>query len=218
MIKKLQNKIDHNFMCFMGQLMTKMKSLLMRIFGNVCQFNLNYLDYYFSCREIGIHPVSNYSILKIEAIGVLKNYLRLHPHSSKREFLQSAIETIEHDNQGINQHSKDITDRFINVLKFLNTLRLVLIDNKKSKLLIEVTRVIDRALLIERSDDERTYAVQHHLLMKGHDLVEIEIKKLENKRAKKINLGMFSIKNTSGIKFSSPVNEYTLKRHYLRTS
>ncbi|MEO8402598.1 MAG: hypothetical protein ABI597_12565, partial [Gammaproteobacteria bacterium] len=157
---KLQHDstFDKEFIATFSMLHSCIRSLMHEYFTvkDINELNINYLGELAAYRETGMAYPTRFNLLKQEVLDVLNCYIKPRSHSNLNILLQAAIETLQNDNIGINSCADSHLQKFINLLKWLDLFRLMLIDQEKRILLLPVTRSIDRALGIIRPDSHRT--------------------------------------------------------------
>lgn len=152
----------------------KFKTIIGLFFSD--NLNLCYLEYYILCREKYTNVPSNYTILKMETVSTFKAQLKLCEDKETRKILLAAMDTIQNDSRGVNFYANNSEQRFVNLLKFLDTMRLVLADRREQVVFPVVTNLIERGLGIVRSD------FVSGCMVKGYDYIAGEIEVLEKKK------------------------------------
>jgi hypothetical protein len=159
--KKLLNLVNmsnanNNIINFYKNFTAVLKNTCYILFsGSFCHpdmINLYYISYYLDCAESGFDCPKNNEILKEEVLGLLKQYIDYQKSWMGVNLVKLVFDTIIQDEKSINLYTESNDGRFINILKFLNPLRLILAKFNDKRLFPEITMVMHRALEIINPD------------------------------------------------------------------
>ena len=107
--------------------------------------NLNYLDYYLDQITTGSDCDSNDFWLKGETSALLSNYIARFPNSDVTKIIVPLLDSIENDMKGINKYAQNNKEKLDNLLNFINTFCLLLIDINEKELHSDISHIIYRA-------------------------------------------------------------------------
>jgi hypothetical protein len=154
LIKKSQKGIKINKSTF--QLFTKLSetlklfvmSLSQKSFGSISSVKIYYFPYYLDSLAVGMDCATNTSILKEELIQSLYRHLKFYSYGAIAQLINSLIDTIKEDQKSINLYAVSDDEKFANILRFVNPLRLKLIERDDKILLPDLQCIMNKALEI----------------------------------------------------------------------
>jgi hypothetical protein len=126
---------------------------------NYNDINLNYIGYYLDAISAGLDCPENYMILKEQVLNLLNYHIHCYPKNPINRIIQPVFESINNDSKGINQHAETSEERFNNILKLLDELRMSLSDKHAKPLLSNLTAVIDNAMEYTRLNYDYSFSL-----------------------------------------------------------
>jgi hypothetical protein len=169
-----EKQVDNDLMDFLLKFSSGLKSIAKIFFPEITDINLFYLECYISCKEPDSNNLSNYLVLKTETISLFKYYLSQYKDFYLKNILISINDFIENSHFDGNKMRK-----FVNVLNELNSLRLMLINDKENHLLLFVTQVMDNAFEIVRPNRYRNWDMQNSLIINSCDPIANKMTELQ---------------------------------------
>jgi hypothetical protein len=209
-----KQKINKEYKKFLTAFSASLKRLAKVLFPHNTGINLTYLTYYILCAETGLDIPSNYYLLKTEALGVLNYYLNKSQDNDMKTFILPIKEAIESDEKSLNLRAKNISQKFLNILKFINVLRYFLINVEEASLLPCITEVLDRALGIIRPYASRVFAVQTMLISKLRDPIKKILEDLERRVIANDSSYKPSMVAPKNLESSKEAGDFSSKRIY----
>ena len=145
--------INRKFITLKRHFLIALKNISHSIFVikivNNHDINLNYLIYYLDAVSCGLECPTNYGILKEQVLNALYHHVHYHSKNIWNPLLILAMDSIENDIHGINQHADNNREKFNNLVKLLIALESMLIEKQDDVLLPILRKILYQALEID---------------------------------------------------------------------